>query len=299
MKSSVQIRRTREQDLLPAFRMVMKSFNHLRKKHSMKPVKVQLAELPPVQKHLYATDGERSWCAWKGNKIVGYTHALLRGKQWYLAYLFIDPSLQDKGVGRKLLEKVYIKKPGMTHALCTFSFNMQAVGIYSQFGMAPIQGLAWLGRQKEKITIPRPTGLRASTDLSKADLQWIMRLERKVRGYDRASEWKFWMENEHFEPYIFRDKGKRVAYGLLYKKMGIGPVGAIDNSYTVKATAELIRRANPGKKEEISVWAPTQNIALYQFLIKSGFRLGEIAVFMADKSYTDFQRYLPTHLAIF
>jgi hypothetical protein len=107
------------------------------------------------------------------------------------------------------------------------------------------------------------------------------------------------MENEHFEPYIFRDKGKRVAYGLLYKKMGIGPVGAIDNSYTVKATAELIRRANPGKKEEISVWAPTQNIALYQFLIKSGFRLGEIAVFMADKSYTDFQRYLPTHLAIF
>ena len=52
MKSSVQIRRTREQDLLPAFRMVMKSFNHLRKKHSMKPVKVQLAELPPVQKHL-------------------------------------------------------------------------------------------------------------------------------------------------------------------------------------------------------------------------------------------------------
>ncbi|MBK7141897.1 MAG: GNAT family N-acetyltransferase [bacterium] len=299
MSSAVKIRRSRMEDLLPAFKMVERSFNHLRKKHSMKPIKFPLQELPPVQKHLFATDGERSWCAWKGNKIVGYTHALLRGKQWYLGYLFIDPTLQDKGVGRKLLEKVYVKRPGMTHALCTFSYNMQAVGIYSQFGMVPIQGLAWLGRHPSKIKMPKPTGLQASTKLSAADLKWIMSLEKKVRGYERAVEWKFWTSNEHFEPFLFRDKGKRVAYGLIYKKMGIGPIGAVNNDYMVKAAAELIRRTNPSKKEEISIWVPTENIPLYQFMIKSGFRLGEIAVFMSDKSYTDFQRYCPTHLAIF
>ena len=53
MKASVQIRRAREKDLLPAFKMVEKSFNHLRKKHSMKPIKFPLQELPPVQKHLH------------------------------------------------------------------------------------------------------------------------------------------------------------------------------------------------------------------------------------------------------
>jgi hypothetical protein len=81
--------------------------------------------------------------------------------------------------------------------------------------------------------------------------------------------------------------------------MGIGPVGAINNKATVKAAAELIRRTDPPKREDMSIWTPTQNLALYQFLVKSGFRLGEIAVFMADKPYTDFQRYSPTHLAIF
>lgn len=299
MKASVQIRRAREKDLLPAFKMVEKSFNHLRKKHSMKPIKFPLQELPPVQKHLFSTDGHRAWCAWKGNKIVGYTHALVRGKQWYLGYLFIDPNLQDKGVGRKLLEKVYFKKPGMTHALCTFSYNMQAVGIYSQFGMVPIQGLAWLGGKPGKFKAPKPTGLQVSTELGKADIAWINSLEKKVRGYGRDVEWKFWISNEQFEPFVFRDKGKRVAYGLLYKKMGIGPVGAISNEYMIKATAELIRHARPPKKESVSVWVPTSNIELYQSLIKMGFRLGEITVFMSDKSYTDFQRYVPTHLAIF
>ena len=44
------------------------------------------------------------------------------------------------------------------------------------------------------------------------------------------------MENEHFEPYIFRDKGKRGGHGLLYKKMGFGPVGE-STTATVKATA--------------------------------------------------------------
>lgn len=299
MRSSVQIRRAREKDLLPAFKMVERSFNHLRKKHSMKPIKFPLQELPPVQKHLFSTDGHRAWCAWKGNKIVGYTHALVRGKQWYLGYLFIDPTLQDKGVGRKLLEKVYFKKTDMTHALCTFSYNMQAVGIYSQFGMVPIQGLAWLGGKPDKFRMPKPTGLQGSTTLTPADLAWINALEKKVRGYERPVEWQFWTSNDQFEPYIFRDKGKRVAYGLLYKKLGIGPVGAVSNDYMVKATAELIRKAKPPKKESISVWVPTSNIELYQYLIKAGFRLGEIAVFMSDKSYTDFQRYLPTHLAIF
>ena len=299
MKSSIQIRRAREKDILPAMVMVMNTFNHLRKKHSMKPVKFQLNELPPVQKHLYETDGKTAWCAWRGNKIVGFTQALNRRNQWYLAYLFVDPSVQDKGVGRKLLDKVWRDGMNVTHALCTFSYNMQAVGIYSQFGMAPLMTLAWLGGKPNKIKMPRPTGLSVSDKLTIEDIRWINRLEAKIRGYARPEEWEFWTTHEHFAPYILRDKGKRVAYGLIYKKMGIGPVGAINNKNTVKATAELIRRADPPKKEDMSVWAPTQNLALYQFLIKSGFRLGEVTVFMADKPYADFQRYLPTHLAIF
>lgn len=299
MRSSIQIRRAREEDVLPAMVMVMKTLNHLRKKHQMKPIKFNLSELPPVQKHTYETDPKTTFCAWRGKKIVGFTQALNRRNQWYLAYLFIDPSVQDKGVGRKLLEKVWRDGINVSHALCTFSYNMQAVGIYSQFGMAPLMTLAWMGGTPGKFTIPKPTNLAVSGKLSAEDIRWINTLEAKIRGYGHPEEWSFWTTNEHFAPYIFRDKGKRVGYGLIYKKMGIGPIGAIDNQYTVKIAAELIRRTDPPKKEDISIWTPTHNLALYQFLIKSGFRLGELAVFMADAPYADFQRYLPTHLAIF
>lgn len=299
MKQTIRLRRARKQDLLPAFKMIMHTLNHLRKKNGMSPVPTNWRELPPVPKHLYDTDSPTAWCAWRGEKLVGYGHALIRGKQWYLAFLFVHPSVQDKGVGRMLLEKVWRDGQGVTHALCTFSYNPQAVGIYSQFGMSPTDNFPLLSCPIDRLRPPKRPGLEFTTKLTAADVAWINRLEGEIRGYRRSQEWKLWTTEPSFVPYIFRDKGKRVGYGVIYKNSSVGPVGAVSDAYLLKVTAELLNLPKAQDDQILKFWTPSSNIELYQMLINAKFRCEEIAVFMTDKSYSDFQRYVPTHLAIF
>lgn len=299
MKLRLRYRPTRPEDLLPAMKMVMHTFNHLRKQHHMRTEPVRWREVPVFPRHLLETDSASSWCAMAGDAIVGYGHALNRGKQWYLAYLFVHPKVQDKGVGRKLLESVWRDEPGVTHSLCTFAFNPQAIGIYSQFGMSPVMDLGILTTTVGHLQKPERPGLVLSDQLSAKDLLWINQLEDEIRGYRRPEEWHLWTTDPEFKPYIFRDKGQRVAYAVVYKDVQIGPVGAISNSYQTKAVAELLNLLPADRNHPVKLTPPGSNLPLYQMLIKSGFRCEELAVFMSDNSYCDFTRYCPTHLAIF
>lgn len=299
MKQPIRLRRARKQDLLPAFKMIMHTLNHLRKRNGLSAVPTNWRELPPVPKHLYDTDAETAWCAWRGDRVVGYGHALNRGKQWYLAFLFVHPSVQDKGIGRKLLEKVWRDGKSVSHALCTFSYNPQAVGIYSQFGLSPTDNFPLLSCEMPRLRPPERPGLEYSTKLTAADRAWVNRLEEKIRGYRRPQEWKLWTSDPNFVSYLFRHKGQRVGYGVIYKHSSVGPIGAVSQAYQLKIVAELLNLAPVQEDQILKFWTPSSNIPLYQMLIKAGFRCEEIAVFMTDKAYADFERYIPTHLAIF
>ncbi|MCP4634563.1 MAG: GNAT family N-acetyltransferase, partial [candidate division Zixibacteria bacterium] len=139
MKSgSISYRRCRKKDLVPSIKVIRSSFNHLRKQTGKEPLRWTVRGVPPFFEHLIKTDPKTFYCAWYKDKVIGFAGAIMRGKQWYLAWLFIHPRYQDKGVGGKLLEKVWREGKGITHALSTFAYNTQAVGLYSKFGMAPL-----------------------------------------------------------------------------------------------------------------------------------------------------------------
>lgn len=287
----------RKQDLLPAFKMIRTSLNHLRKSTGKEIHRYRLRKLYEVE-HMYSTDKKTFWCAWAGKNIVGFAAALQRGKQWYLGFLFTHPKYQDKGVGRRLLEKVWREGPGMTHSLSTFAYNMQAVGIYGKFGMAPLCTLPVMEAKLDKLVLLEPSGLKARMELTNEDYAWINKLESKIRDYSHPQEWKFWRKFEMSQKYIFENKGKRVGYSMVYKGGGIAPAGAISNDYLTKVIAETLRLAKPEKKS-FRVCCPTHNINLYRFLLASGFRLSEMDLFLSDRPYADFQRYVPAQLAIF
>ncbi len=287
----------RKQDLIPAFRMIKVSLNNLRKTTGKEILRYRLRKLYEVE-HMYATDKKTFWCAWAGKNIIGFAAALRRGKQWYLGFLFTHPKYQDKGVGRQLLEKVWREAPGMTHSLATFAYNMQAVGIYGKFGMAPLCTLPMMECKLDRLVLMEPTGLKAREKLTNADFAWINELETRIRGYNRPREWKFWRNFDATKIFVFEHKGKRVGYSMVYKSGGIAPAGAISNEYLTKAIAETLRKVKPEKKS-LRICCPTHNINLYRFLLASGFRLTEMDLFLSDRPYPDFQRYVPAQLAIF
>jgi GNAT superfamily N-acetyltransferase len=294
----ITYRRCRKKDLLPSAKLMTHTSDNLRVATGKKPFNQPVRRSPGLE-HLFKQDKENFWCAWDGKKIVGFTAALNRGKQWYLAFLFVHPRYQDKKIGKELLKRVWRTGPGVTHALATFAFNMQAVGIYSKFGMTPICGLPLLEVTADKLVKPNPTGLVVKTNITRNDLAWINTLENKIRGYPHPQEWEFWRKFKDVQIRLFKDGDKLVGYSMISKKGAIAPAGAISNKYLSRVIAETINQTQLKKKDALRLWCPANNIDLYQFLIHHGFRCQEMELFMSDKAYPDFFRYVPAQLAVF
>ncbi len=294
----INYRKTRRKDLIPAARLIRTSINDLRVKSGHKPQRWRVAGIPPLFDHLRKTDPGLSVCAWAGDKLVGYASALVRGRQWYLAQLFVHPRYQDKGVGREMLQQVWRDGHDMTHSLCTFAFNMQAVGIYSKFGMAPLCDLPWLHADPEKLKKLEPTGLKIIDSHTRADLKWLNELESEIRGYVHPQEWKLWLSNEKYKLYFFTSRGRKVGYGMIINDMLIAPVGVISPKHMIDVMTEIIRLARPKPGKKIMLWCPTLNVGLYTYLIDIGFRATEMEIFMSDTPYPDWQRYVPATLAV-
>lgn len=295
----ISYRKCRIKDIIPASRMIKRAVYALRRKTGKEIKPWRIARRPsPLMVDMLKHNTGTFYCAWKNNRIIGFAGAYVNGHQWYLSWLFVDPKLQDKGVGRTLLEKVWRKRKGMTHALCTFAFNPQAVGLYSRFGLAPLCDLPWLKADPEKLPALPATKFVPVEKLNRGDIKWLHELEQKIRGYSHPQHWRIWLNNKHFKIYLFKKSGRRVGYCLITNDMLIGPLGVIDQQYMIDAMTEAIRLTHPKKDSKIMLWCPTLNMPLYKYLIDLGFRVDEFEIFMSDSPYPDWQRYVPASLAI-
>ena len=294
----ISYRKCKKKELLPAVRLMSSTIDHLRKQTGKEPFRWRVKEVPPLITHILKTDSDTFYCAWNGEKIVGFAGAIVRGKQWYLAWLFVHPQYQDKGIGRKLLDRVWRDDRSMTHSLCTFAFNTQAVGLYSRFGMVPLCNLPWMKADPVKIKTLEPTGLKIIDTHTQADIAWLNKLESKIRGYPHPSEWQYFIKSNLHKLHLFKFRGRRVGYSLIVKNSEIAPVGAISSDYLLKVMTETLRIIKPKKDDKIMLWCPTENMRLYRFLIDIGFRVDEMDIFMSDKPYPDWQRYVPATLAM-
>lgn len=93
--------------------------------------------------------------------LIGFGASLPRPDRWFLADLFIDPTGQSTGVGRRLLDAlVAIDRPGPARATLA-SGDPRAVSLYVRFGMTPRCPVFYLtARSAERF--PSPTGSELS-----------------------------------------------------------------------------------------------------------------------------------------
>ncbi|MBD3161116.1 MAG: GNAT family N-acetyltransferase [Candidatus Eisenbacteria bacterium] len=299
----IQTRRCREQDLLPVARLITRTFNELRTRTGKDPISDWPRRPNPLFQHMLRTDPTRFRCAWRGKRMVGFAGALLRGKQWYLAFLFVDPRYQDRGVGRRLLQEVWHEGSGVSHSLSTMAYNMQAVGLYSRFGMLPRIFFTMMQARPERFVRPGATGLTAAGELGPADRRWIDRLESRVRGFFRRPEWDFWIREAKVHPFLFRRGRRRIGYGVVSEGGMIGPVGVEEEADLPDVLAETLRCASDPDRERPSGWratlfCPHPQAEIYASLLESGFRNREMLLLMSDAPYGDFRRYVPASLAL-
>jgi len=301
--AKISYRRCRAKDMVAAVRLGMSSINDIRTRTGKDALRWRVRKAPPFFLHLFGTNPETFYCAWRGTRLVGFAGAIIRGKQWYLAWLFIHPRYQDQGVGKRLLQKVWRERRGMSHSLTTMTYNMQAVGLYSRFGMVPETLFTMMGVPRDRLKVPPPTGLEVVSEVRRADLTWINNLEKDIRGYPHASEWGFWQKSNIHQIYVFKRRGVRVGYSMLGWGTDIAPVGAAEARDLRDILAETLRIASePPKKKSrgnrLMIFLPEEQKKIYPFLLDSGFRNLEMLLFMSDEPYVDFSRYIPASPAV-
>lgn len=295
-------RHPQENELLAAIKTMKASNDHLQARSGRKARDVPIKEVPSAILHMYKTDFDGCWCAYAGKRTLGYGQALLRGKQWYLANLFIEPDAQGKGIGRGLLRRClnYGKGKADSYSLCTFPFNETALGLYTSFGVMPLGTIFEMINSFEKRPKIFPTRLRADSGNSYRSILRINRLEKKIRGYARLVDLKFFAgEPEAREIFDFYDGSRWVGYAFVHQNTLIGPAGAIAPKYLPDIIGESFNRCLDNGSKRVVISVGSANKGVYNRLKSLGFIINFMPVFLSTKPYGDFSRYIPAHLAIF
>ena len=307
-KPKVTVRRTRESELFECFQLIARTMNHLFKKSGLKPFKFTATSADPTMVHFLKVDPEASYVALDAKgAIVGFTQALIRGNEWYLAYLFIDPLYQSTGVGKKLLKLAmeYGRKNGeiTRWALSTFAYNPQALAIYSKMGMTPQIPLLVFTRDwkfgKKPAAIKPKLKLSMEVVTSHKLINRLTKLDIKVRGTARPEEHFFWIDEEKHRLLAFYDDKTLVGYSVVATTSRIGPVTATKPEYLSSMLAMSVNYGLEVGQARQVIFVNGENVEVVQLLLQARFHIAEATVVMASERFSDSGRYVPGHLAHF
>lgn len=305
----ISIRRIKPADTNAAERLVMRTFNNLRKQHNMPPIPYKPTRKPNSYFcHILKTDPDLSYGAFVDGKMVAYASAHIRDGHWYLGHLFTDRKMQGQGLGYKLLKKVMKAPEGEevhTHSLCTFAFNPHAVQIYSRFGMCAHTLLPYYtlkcDKKKKVRKLPNEYQFKVVPIDDYEQIEILNKLDKDNRGIYRPEDHKFWIDSDTAKGYIFYLKNKLIGYSMLIRDAVIAPVSVTNPKYLIPCLTEMINiwLSTESKSDSVSLWVQGENHTVQEFLLNNKFKIMETEVLMTDRDFGRPECYLPAMLAMY
>ena len=214
-------------------------------------------EQSPVYRHFLEHDGERFWVAEAvvedltgggggtlgvgGRQIVGWGSGLLRGDWWFLSSLFVLPEAQGRGVGGRLYELAATgAPPGAVRATVTDSLQPISNTLYARRGLLPREVLVGFGGQpREGLAAPR-LGTLVPERLTAAAIPELREIDAAASGLDRSVDHGFYLSGGGRYGFLFRRRGRPVAYAMLRQDGWVGPVASLRASDVETVTAYAI-----------------------------------------------------------
>ncbi len=267
--------------------------------------------------HLLATDPARFVVAERAAVPVGFASAWVRGGLWFLAFLFVLPAEQGRGLGTRLLDEL-LPRPderapdgeGLILAVATDSLQPISNALYGHYGMVPRMPVFLMkGAVRSPDAFPplppdvavtpfasiddataQPPGMRLLADVTSA-------LDREVLGFVRPADHRFLAADRH--GYLVTDEdGEPLGYGYVRDDGRIGPVAAMWPGLVPAIIGLLVRSTSPAGGS-FSLLVPGAAGDAFVACLAAGLRLTEAPTLMAwDRPFADFSRYTPINNAI-
>lgn len=250
--TEVTYRQAEEADLPRVFAVFRAALNSYLVPAGQEPVPDEDVQAPSYR-HFLRHDGERFWVAEAvveelagggtgtlgvgGRQIVGWGSGLLRGDWWFLSSLFVLPEAQGLGVGKRLFELAETgAPPGAVRATVTDSLQPVSNTLYARRGLLPREVLIGFDGAPRPCA-PPPLGTLRPEPLTAASIPELRDVDAAAAGLDRTVDHEFYLTEGGRYGYLFRRRGRPVAYVVLRGDGWVGPVAAVHERDVEAVTA--------------------------------------------------------------
>jgi len=210
------------------------------------------------------------------NRILGSNcideRAIIHG----IGPITVDPSTQNRGVGRLLMQAV-LDRARSQHAagvrLVQAAFHNRSLSLYTALGFDVREPLACMQGRTSTRSIRDCTVRPATT----ADLAACNALSVAVHGFDRSADLA--QSIEHGTAVVTERDGRITAYATIVGFFGHATAETTPDLCALIASADTL--AGPG------ILVPTRNAALFRWCLSNGLRVTQPMTLMSLGLYND------------
>lgn len=188
----------------------------------------------------------------------------------------VDPNLQAKGVGRKLMEAVIERGKDATGIrLVQSAYNTRSMSLYASLGFDIKEPLAQM-EGKPKGEVSKDLTIRPMTS---EDLAECAELCERIHGFSRTGDLSLCLQG--FKPFVAVRDGKIVAYVSTVSMWHLNH-GVAENERDLQ---DLLVGASAELGESVSFLLPTRRATFHRWALQAGLRMVQPLSLMSMGEY--------------
>jgi GNAT superfamily N-acetyltransferase len=255
------------------------------------PIESAWASQGPWVEHLVGTAAENWVATDDAGRVVGWAMSTERDGVLELTHYFVEPGLQARGVGRRLLELAFPIGRGR-HRVIMATQDTRALSLYLRFGVRYVTTSVDLFRSPEPVEIASDLAFDR-LDNDDVAVNAVAALEQAVLGHRRDLDIRFLLG---IRPgWIASRGGTPVGFAFGARGPNSGPIAALDPA-DLPAMLDLVERdASATGVEDLYFSVPLVNSIAVEHLLGRGFRIDPFYVnVLADEPTMHLDRWVHT-----
>ena len=284
----IRIRHARPEDAEACGRIIYEAFKGIAEWHNFRPdfpsadAATQLAQLFVNDPSVFGVVAE------SGGRVIGSNFLSEWDAVRGVGPITIDPNVQSRGVGRRLMEAVIERGRGAAGVrLVQDSFNTASLSLYASLGFEVKEPLALV---EGTIGGGAPAGYEVRP-IRDEDLGATAELCRRVHGFSRAGEMRG-LAPVH-TPFVALRGGRVTAYATAPNFWALGHAVA-EGDEDMQA---LLAGAAAETGQPLSLLLPTRQAGLFRWCLSRGLRVVKTMTLMTMGEYSEPRgSYLPSVL---
>jgi ribosomal protein S18 acetylase RimI-like enzyme len=232
-------------------------------------------------------------------EIVGMAAVQIQRPHAHIAFLFVRPGFQDRGIGRALLDalRAVIDQAGATVVSLASSRDARAWQRYLRFGLRPGPPvMAFRAAQPAFPTSLPDHPALVMRPLTADDLELVTALDVEVRGADRRAHLKRWIADDTGMLTLDRATGEPAGFAIVSVKPHYGQIGPVVSrcveNLPVMLDLGLSLAGRESRQRQWRVDLSSRNQVAVDSLLRAGFTVDALITWFESGPVGLWDRYI-------